>query len=151
MSDDRKYLKAAEGRIVRREQDGAPWPERATGRSSRYLIRRRLDDGDLVEAEPPKPARPASPKATSKEPPMINLNEIPYDWRPPGTLVEVRPNYSNMGLVSFPTRVVAYVQKLLAAGTAVAGSSTRSPGRRTRRSCSAPARSASRWSRPSRR
>lgn len=50
---------------------------------------------------------------------MINFNEIPYDWRPPGTLVEVRPNYRTMGLVSFPTRVVAFVQKL-AAGSAVA-------------------------------
>ncbi|SIP96186.1 phage tail sheath subtilisin-like domain-containing protein [Bosea sp. TND4EK4] len=51
---------------------------------------------------------------------MINFNEIPYDWRVPGTYVEVRPNYQNMGLVAFPTRVVAFVQKL-AAGIAVAG------------------------------
>jgi phage tail sheath gpL-like len=51
---------------------------------------------------------------------MINFNEIPYDWRLPGTYVETRPNYATMGLVAFPTRVVAFVQKL-AAGSAVAG------------------------------
>lgn len=51
---------------------------------------------------------------------MINFNEIPYDWRLPGTLVEVRPNYQNIGVLPIPTRVLIAVQKL-AAGTAVAG------------------------------
>lgn len=51
---------------------------------------------------------------------MINFNEIPYDWRVPGTYVETRPNYLSMGLVSMPVRVVALVQTL-AAGTAVPG------------------------------
>lgn len=51
---------------------------------------------------------------------MINFNEIPYDWRLPGTLVEVRPNYQNVGVLPIPTRVLLAVQKL-AAGTAVVG------------------------------
>lgn len=51
---------------------------------------------------------------------MINLNEIPYDWRVPGTYVEGRPVYDRMGLVSFPAVAYLFVQKL-AAGSAVAG------------------------------
>lgn len=51
---------------------------------------------------------------------MINFNEIPYDWRPPGTYVEVRPNYVRRGLIPFPAKALLIVQKL-AAGTAVAG------------------------------
>jgi len=50
---------------------------------------------------------------------MINFNEIPYDWLVPGTYVEARRNYRNMGLVAFPARTVAFVQKL-AGGIAVA-------------------------------
>lgn len=50
---------------------------------------------------------------------MINLNEIPYDWRVPGTLVENRPVYDRMGLVSFPAVAYLFVQKL-ATGTAEA-------------------------------
>src|SRR5436305_1668676 len=49
---------------------------------------------------------------------MINFNEIPYDWRVPGTYVEGRPVYDQMGLVSFPAVAYVFVQKL-AAGTAV--------------------------------
>lgn len=51
---------------------------------------------------------------------MINFNEIPYDWRVPGTYVETRANYRNMGLVAFPARTIVLCQKL-AGGTAVAG------------------------------
>lgn len=50
---------------------------------------------------------------------MINLNEIPYDWRVPGTYVEARPVYSRMGLVPFPAVAYLFVQKL-ASGSAVA-------------------------------
>ena len=51
---------------------------------------------------------------------MINFDEIPYDWRVPGTYVEGRPVYDQMGLVSFPAVAYLFVQKL-ATGTAVAG------------------------------
>ena len=61
MSDERKFLKAAEGRTVRREQDGSPWPAEGDWAELSLFVRRRLDDGDMVEAEPPKPARPAKP------------------------------------------------------------------------------------------
>lgn len=57
---DRKFLKAAEGRTVRQEDSGEPWPaEGAFAENTRY-VRRRVADGDLVEAAPPKPARPAA-------------------------------------------------------------------------------------------
>ena len=49
--------------------------------------------------------------------PAITFNEIPTDWRVPGTYVEIRPDYSRMGLAEFPTRVLLMVQKI-AAGTA---------------------------------
>lgn len=51
---------------------------------------------------------------------MINFGEIPYDWRTPGTFVEVRPNYTDRGLVPFPARALLLVQKL-AAGIAAPG------------------------------
>lgn len=47
----------------------------------------------------------------------ITFDQIPNNWRVPGTYVEIRPDYSNMGLAEFPTRVLLVVQKL-AAGTA---------------------------------
>jgi phage tail sheath gpL-like len=43
---------------------------------------------------------------------MINLDQIPYDWRVPGTYVEGRPVYDRMGLVSFPAVGYLFVQKL---------------------------------------
>lgn len=46
------------------------------------------------------------------------FDEIPYDWRVPGTYVEVRPNYRNRGLVPFPARAILFVQKL-ASGSAI--------------------------------
>lgn len=51
---------------------------------------------------------------------MINFDEIPYDWRVPGTNIEARPNYQNRGLLPFPARAVLFVQKL-ATGTAIEG------------------------------
>ena len=47
------------------------------------------------------------------------FDEIPYDWLKPGTYIEARPNYANMGLVPFPARAVLFVQ-MLASGTAEA-------------------------------
>lgn len=50
----------------------------------------------------------------------ITFSEIPDNWRVPGTYTEIRPNYRDMGLVDYPTRVLLVGQKL-AAGTAAAG------------------------------
>lgn len=62
MTDARKFLKAAEGRIVRREDTGAPWPAEGDFAELTTYVRRRLDDGDLVVANPPKPAKPEGEK-----------------------------------------------------------------------------------------
>ena len=59
-ADKRQYLKAAEGRTVRRPEDGQLWPEAGDYADDSLFIRRRLDDGDLVEAEAPKPVKPAA-------------------------------------------------------------------------------------------
>lgn len=59
MSDKRLFLKPAEGRAVRREQDGEPWPVEGDFTERTQFVRRRLKDGDLIEAQPPKPAKPA--------------------------------------------------------------------------------------------
>ncbi len=56
-ADKRQYLKAAEGRTVRRPEDGQPWPEVGDFAEDSLFIRRRLADGDLVEAEAPKPVK----------------------------------------------------------------------------------------------
>lgn len=50
----------------------------------------------------------------------ITFNELPYDWRSPGTFVEVRPDYSNTAVADYPTRALLMVQ-MLSTGTAVAG------------------------------
>jgi phage tail sheath gpL-like len=47
----------------------------------------------------------------------LTFEEIPYDWRVPGTYVEIRPNYRNLGVLGYPTRVLLVGQKL-AAGSA---------------------------------
>lgn len=47
------------------------------------------------------------------------FDEIPYDWLKPGTYIEARPNYANMGLVPFPARAILFVQ-MLATGIATA-------------------------------
>lgn len=62
MAETRKFLKAAEGRAVRRPEDGTPWPEAGDWAELTLFIRRRLDDGDLVEAAPPKPVKPEPEK-----------------------------------------------------------------------------------------
>jgi phage tail sheath gpL-like len=51
---------------------------------------------------------------------MINFSEIPYDWRVPGTYVEVRPSYTRRGLIPFPAVAILFVQ-MLATGSAIAG------------------------------
>lgn len=50
---------------------------------------------------------------------VISFDEIPYDRLEPGTFVEVKPSYMNVGALPIPTRVIHLVQKL-AAGSAVA-------------------------------
>jgi phage tail sheath gpL-like len=47
---------------------------------------------------------------------MISFDEIPYDWRVPGTYLEVRPDRRRQGLVPFPQRTLLVAPKL-AAGT----------------------------------
>lgn len=50
-----KFLKAAEGRLVHQE-DGKPWPVEGMAAPSTLFVRRRIADGDLVEAKPEAPA-----------------------------------------------------------------------------------------------
>lgn len=59
MTEKRLYLKAGEGRIVRREDDGELWPAEGDFAERTQFVRRRLKDGDLVEAMPPRAAKPA--------------------------------------------------------------------------------------------
>lgn len=47
------------------------------------------------------------------------FNEIPYDWRVPGTYVEVRPNHARRGVLPWPVNPWIIAPKL-AAGTAPA-------------------------------
>ena len=39
----------------------------------------------------------------------ISFDEIPYDWRVPSNFLEVRPNYSKVGLLSYPARALIIV------------------------------------------
>lgn len=55
----------------------------------------------------------------SDRPPVV-FAEVPYDWRVPGTYVEVRPDYSRQGLTSYPARTLLVVQ-MLSGAAAVAG------------------------------
>lgn len=50
----------------------------------------------------------------------IVFDEIPYDWLEPGTFLEVKPNYRNMGLLPYPVRNLIIGQKL-ATGTLAPG------------------------------
>lgn len=50
----------------------------------------------------------------------MDFNEIPYDWLEPATLLEIKANYRNMGLLPYPTRVLIVGQKL-ATGALQAG------------------------------
>jgi hypothetical protein len=59
MSDTRLFLKPADGRTVRREEDGSLWPTDGDWAETSLFIRRRLADGDLVKATPPRPEKPA--------------------------------------------------------------------------------------------
>lgn len=54
----------------------------------------------------------------------ITLQEVPYDWRLPGTYFEIRPSYGKIGLVDYPTRVLLVGDKL-AGGTAALNVPTR--------------------------
>lgn len=58
----------------------------------------------------------------------ISFDEIPYDWRVPGSYVEVKPSYSNLGVLAYPARALLIGQKLAAGSSAVA-----TPQRITRR------------------
>lgn len=60
MTDKRLFLKPAEGRIVRREDDGELWPAEGDFAERTQFVRRRLKDGDLVEAPPPRAPKPAA-------------------------------------------------------------------------------------------
>lgn len=42
----------------------------------------------------------------------IVFNEIPYNWLVPGTYVEVRPNFTNMGIAPYPVRVLIQGQMM---------------------------------------
>jgi len=42
----------------------------------------------------------------------FTFDEIPYDRLEPGTFLEVRPNYRNIGLVPYPVRVMLILHKL---------------------------------------
>lgn len=77
MTDARKYLKSAEGRTVRRE-DGSPWPEIGDWAELTLFIRRRIEDRDLVEAEPP-----ASPEVDPPAPSEV-INPPPPPPAPEG-------------------------------------------------------------------
>ncbi len=55
---------------------------------------------------------------TAPTPPQtISFNEIPYSWQVPGTYVEVRPNYSQAGLLPYPANVLI-IGQMLASGNA---------------------------------
>jgi hypothetical protein len=62
MTEKRLFLKPAEGRIVRREDDRELWPAEGDWTERTSYVRRRLKDGDLVEATPPRAVKPADEK-----------------------------------------------------------------------------------------
>ncbi len=53
------FVKPAEGRMVRRPDTFAPLPEGGDEVPRDEFWLRRLRDGDVVEAQPPAPSRPA--------------------------------------------------------------------------------------------
>lgn len=59
---------------------------------------------------------------------MISFDQIPSDWRVPGTYIEAKPSYSNVGVLGYPSRALLIGQKLAAGTAAVA-----TPYRITRR------------------
>lgn len=58
----------------------------------------------------------------------ITFDEIPSDWRVPGTSIEIKPRYTNAGVLGYPAKALMIGQKL-AAGTGAAAT----PYRITRR------------------
>ena len=50
----------------------------------------------------------------------LAFEEIPYDWREPGTFVEIRPNYRNLGALGYPARALLIGQKLSTGSATVA-------------------------------
>ncbi|KGE77650.1 hypothetical protein FP66_08450 [Halomonas salina] len=57
--------KPAQGRLQVRRENGKPIPAEGAHVELTPYVRRRLRDGDLVKAQPPK--KPAKPAAESKE------------------------------------------------------------------------------------
>jgi len=51
---------------------------------------------------------------------QIVFDEIPYDWREPGTFLEAKPNYRTMGILPWPVKNLIVGQKL-ATGTLTPG------------------------------
>ena len=54
----------------------------------------------------------------------ITFNEVPVSWLVPGTYVEVRPNYADQGIATFPARALVIGQMIATgpnAGTATPG------------------------------
>lgn len=68
-----------------------------------------------------------SDSLTAAQPQTIAFNEIPGPdtWRKPDVMIEVRPNYGNVGLLGFPAKALIMSQMLptgaAGAGAAVAG------------------------------
>jgi len=62
MSKERKFLRPATGRIVRREGSGEIWPAEGALVEITPFVRRRLDDGDLIAITPPKAPKPETDK-----------------------------------------------------------------------------------------
>lgn len=66
-----KYLKPAPGRAVY-QMDGKPWPADGMDAENSLFVRRRLKDGDLIEAERPvaivEPAAEAETTETTETP-----------------------------------------------------------------------------------
>jgi phage tail sheath gpL-like len=42
----------------------------------------------------------------------MDFDEIPYQWRQPATLLEIKPNYANKGLFDWPEQALIIGQKL---------------------------------------
>lgn len=61
-----RFLKAAEGRSVLAE-DGTAWPQAGAWADDTLYIRRRLADGDLIEAEPARKAKDEPKNDTGKD------------------------------------------------------------------------------------
>ena len=62
--------------------------------------------------------------------PTLTFSEIPYDWRPGGVFMEVRPNYNSTGPLTFPARALIIAQGLStsAATPVLAASASAMPG-----------------------